>query len=298
MEISEILRQFERATGVFARAAVEEAVARRDEVAPELLGILEETVERPEQIDADRMSHQYAFFLLAQFRDTRAYPYLLRFALLPGDLQYSLGGDFVTEDLGRVLASVCGGDVTGIQSLIENEEADEWARSAALKSLVALVAAGQKTREEVLSYFASLFRGKLTRQWSHVWDSLVARCCDLYPEDLIGDIEQAYEDGLVDPGFIGFDDVEHDIVTGKERVLARLAGNPHLQLVEDTVREMEWWACFRHGPPSRDNWNSARSNIVPGRAGALSPVRTTPKIGRNEPCPCGSGKKYKKCCGG
>ncbi|MDA2933267.1 preprotein translocase subunit SecA [Acidobacteria bacterium AH-259-D05] len=26
-------------------------------------------------------------------------------------------------------------------------------------------------------------------------------------------------------------------------------------------------------------------------------VRTTPKVGRNDPCPCGSGKKYKKCCG-
>lgn len=25
--------------------------------------------------------------------------------------------------------------------------------------------------------------------------------------------------------------------------------------------------------------------------------RETPKVGRNEPCPCGSGKKYKKCCG-
>ncbi len=25
--------------------------------------------------------------------------------------------------------------------------------------------------------------------------------------------------------------------------------------------------------------------------------RATPKIGRNDPCPCGSGKKYKKCCG-
>jgi uncharacterized protein len=25
--------------------------------------------------------------------------------------------------------------------------------------------------------------------------------------------------------------------------------------------------------------------------------RTTPKVGRNDPCPCGSGKKYKKCCG-
>jgi SEC-C motif-containing protein len=26
-------------------------------------------------------------------------------------------------------------------------------------------------------------------------------------------------------------------------------------------------------------------------------VRDAPKIGRNEPCPCGSGKKHKKCCG-
>ena len=29
----------------------------------------------------------------------------------------------------------------------------------------------------------------------------------------------------------------------------------------------------------------------------LEPVRTEPKIGRNDLCSCGSGKKYKKCCG-
>lgn len=28
------------------------------------------------------------------------------------------------------------------------------------------------------------------------------------------------------------------------------------------------------------------------------PIRTAPKVGRNEPCPCGSGRKYKRCCGG
>jgi len=28
----------------------------------------------------------------------------------------------------------------------------------------------------------------------------------------------------------------------------------------------------------------------------ISTVINTAKIGRNEPCPCGSGKKYKKCC--
>jgi len=28
-----------------------------------------------------------------------------------------------------------------------------------------------------------------------------------------------------------------------------------------------------------------------------APRRTSPAVGRNEPCPCGSGQKYKKCCG-
>jgi preprotein translocase subunit SecA len=29
----------------------------------------------------------------------------------------------------------------------------------------------------------------------------------------------------------------------------------------------------------------------------LEPVRVGPKVGRNDPCPCGSGKKYKQCHG-
>jgi preprotein translocase subunit SecA len=35
----------------------------------------------------------------------------------------------------------------------------------------------------------------------------------------------------------------------------------------------------------------------PAQAEAPKPVRTGAKIGRNDPCPCGSGKKYKRCCG-
>lgn len=32
--------------------------------------------------------------------------------------------------------------------------------------------------------------------------------------------------------------------------------------------------------------------------GVETPVSRGAKVGRNEPCPCGSGKKFKKCCGG
>ncbi|MBT5753301.1 MAG: hypothetical protein HOI33_11435 [Rhodospirillaceae bacterium] len=36
---------------------------------------------------------------------------------------------------------------------------------------------------------------------------------------------------------------------------------------------------------------------VDGKMNPRSNPVTSEKIGRNEPCPCGSGKKYKKCCG-
>lgn len=41
-------------------------------------------------------------------------------------------------------------------------------------------------------------------------------------------------------------------------------------------------------------WLSRREEFMPRRA---APVRRSePRVGRNDPCPCGSGKKYKKCC--
>jgi preprotein translocase subunit SecA len=45
---------------------------------------------------------------------------------------------------------------------------------------------------------------------------------------------------------------------------------------------------------------SQASDMVSEAAEALSkpaPMRVGPKVGRNDPCPCGSGKKYKQCCG-
>jgi preprotein translocase subunit SecA len=48
------------------------------------------------------------------------------------------------------------------------------------------------------------------------------------------------------------------------------------------------------GPPKN------QSDVVSEAANAhekAKPVRTGPKVGRNDPCPCGSGKKYKQCCG-
>jgi preprotein translocase subunit SecA len=67
----------------------------------------------------------------------------------------------------------------------------------------------------------------------------------------------------------------------------------HHGYIEDPVSEMSWWKAFDEDsddgddPFEDDPWDEPH---VPY-------VREAPKIGRNDPCPCGSGKKYKKCHG-
>jgi len=303
MEVFEIIERFEWFDGKFEREAVEAAIARREEVIPELLQVLEEIAD-PEQarqldVEGDYMAHLYAMFLLAQFRETRAYPLVARIALLPGDLLDSLFSDFITENLGNVLASVCGGDLGGIESIIESADADEWVRGAALAGLVTLVAAGVKSREEILTYFASLFHGKLTDKNEAVWSDLVAYSTDLYAPELLGDIERAFEEGLVDPTIIGIDDVRRDFAKGEEWALDQLATRSHRHLIDDTIKEMGWWATFNEdearpaqvGTPGLAAANPWRDDSFTGYK------RAAPKVGRNDPCPCGGGKKYKKCCG-
>jgi preprotein translocase subunit SecA len=50
---------------------------------------------------------------------------------------------------------------------------------------------------------------------------------------------------------------------------------------------------------SASGGHATMSNVLANRQAAerRTPVTHAPKIGRNDPCPCGSGKKYKKCCG-
>jgi len=51
---------------------------------------------------------------------------------------------------------------------------------------------------------------------------------------------------------------------------------------------------------SSSGGDSHASDVVSEAADQLSkqkPKRSGPKVGRNDPCPCGSGKKYKHCCG-
>jgi hypothetical protein len=64
MTIPEIIETLTRHTGKFPKAAVEEAMSRKEEITPHLLDALEEMAKEPKQFDRDDyMLHLYAPYL-------------------------------------------------------------------------------------------------------------------------------------------------------------------------------------------------------------------------------------------
>ncbi len=162
-------------------------------------------------------------------------------------------GDVVTEDLSRIIASVYDGDIEPIKRLIENREANEYVRGAALQSLVILVVQGIISREQVIEYFKQLFSLLFKNQSStsaaeeepdYIWTELVINASIIAPLELQEYIERSLDQDLLEPFFFGKDDFDNCLQAGFEDNLKKLRDNPHYSLIEDTVSEMKIWYSF------------------------------------------------------
>jgi Protein of unknown function (DUF1186) len=247
MELTEIIAELENYTGIFPRLALEQAIAEQAAITPILLATVEQWKSKLEELSElpDYHLHVYAIYLLAQFKESQAYQPIVDFFSVPGEISMDVTGDLVTEDLGRILASVCDGNIAPIQELIENRQANEYARSSALSSLIILVLQGTLDRAVVIKYFEELFSTRLEQEYSSIWTNLVMESAVLAPLQLKQQIDQVFEADLVDQFFFAPEDVDYYINLGQEASLNELQDRHHYSLIEDTISEMESWRCFQ-----------------------------------------------------
>jgi len=118
------------------------------------------------------------------------------------------------------------------------------------------------------------------------------------------------KDNLVDPSYADLADLEREAHVPFEKK-EDWKREKLSSLVSDAVSEMSWWAAFEAddrpkpsvshqkpiapAPPLRPMEHDETADAAPETPPSAG-IRRGPKIGRNDPCPCGSGKKYKKCC--
>ncbi|MEZ5314687.1 MAG: DUF1186 domain-containing protein [Chlamydiales bacterium] len=227
--------------GEFPRDAIEAAIAKRKQITPHLLMILEDAIYRIDEIieDDNYQGHLYAMYLLAQFREEKAYPLIIELFSYPGEIPHAIAGDVLTEDLSRILASVCGKNIDPLKKMIENPSINEYVRAACQACLVTLVGCGFINRKEVIEYFRALFHEKLEKHPSFVWDHLIVSSCSLYPEEIFDEIKRAFDRNLINKAFISIEDVVTTLGEEKQRHLFQLFHDA--ELIDDTVAEMEKW---------------------------------------------------------
>jgi len=218
--------------------------------------------------------------------------------------------DGIIGDLGRILASTCfeSEDTSCIEALIRDDNAHDLIRCEALRAWLTLVICGFKSRADVLAFFTRLFEGDLARTPGEVWGELALCCAHLYLTELRPAITQAFAEDLAPEGFINESDVDEVFAMPQEEAIDNALGGESPFIVEP-ADELRDWACFGDthdflfgdaltGDDFVDSGGSWLPPAPRDSAPAPEPIRREePKIGRNDPCPCGSGKKYKKCCG-
>jgi len=240
--ISEQLKtDFRDFTGAYPREALTRAVENREAVTPMLLKIIEKTLETDHSVieEDDYRLCIYAMYLLAQFREKNAYPLIIRFFSSPGNRALEIVAYMFIEDLGRILASVSCGDTSLLKELIENRQAHELIRSAAIEAFPILVHAGEVSRNDAIEYFRELYKIRLEKRRSMLWVSLISCSIDLYPGELFEEIDQVFENDLVDESFIDQERVYEALEAGQQETLDRFFAAEYYTLIQDVIKEMD-----------------------------------------------------------
>jgi hypothetical protein len=278
--------------------ALESADAHRGVLVQPLLRLLERCVTDPDSAsEADAQLFCYALYLMAKWREARAYQLVIRWLSLPDATSTRLSGDVSTQDGARILAAVCDGDLEPIKRLVLNRDADEFSRGVAVTALALLAVWAEVPRDIILDYFAWLAREGLERQTGYVWGALAAESADIEALAVFPDLLRAYDEGFIDPQVIGRSELDEVEASPRGDHLERLKDRH--PPIDDVAKATSWWARFGKLASSR----RAEELAALAAAGDIDdnspaePFRAPVKVGRNEPCPCGSGKKYKKCCG-
>lgn len=271
-------------------------LARPDEFRDRLLA---EVAKSPDEVRAAIESapderhgyflHVFALYLLALWEEKRAFRPLLAYIAADSHAVLDQLEDTVTEDLHAILARTWdGGDLAPVKAIIEDSGANAFLRSACLRSLMALERMGRMRRNEMIAYAADILERLRHAENSDFAASLVLDLADLQEPGLRSAIDRWFDDDLVDPIF-SRDEVDEAYAAEFGDITEDLTQVDRFNGLIDYLAEWPWFTV--RDVAEFDDLVAAEELDV-----EVPFVREGRKIGRNEPCPCGSGKKYKKCC--
>ena len=294
MNADEALRRFAEDEGL-PRDAMAWALEHWEAAAPRFIAKLRAFAAGAAGDEAVEDQVFYILHLCGQMRETRAYEPLCRLIAGDPDIEVWLG-DAIGETLPGILINVFDGDVGPLLTAIEEPAGDEFARGSALSALGYLVRSKRALDDEAMrELLRRLRREALPREVSGFWFCWAETAAALGYEDLKMEAALLTKEGLLDAADFGLVDFEEVVALARSDP-GGLAGfhDQKVLPLDDAIGALETWV-FGDDDDDGDGLDedAAGPEVNPFDTPYVNPLRD---VGRNDPCPCGSGKKFKKCC--
>jgi uncharacterized protein len=163
------------------------------------------------------------------------------------------------------------------------------------EALAMVVLRGELDRDLVGRFFRDAFMELRPQARSFVWQGWQSAIAMLGLSELRILVKRAFDRSFIDPQWIEFDGFLRDLEWAMKRPgEGRYPHDNEFTLFGDTIDELSRWYGFSdeaHADCER------RLQDIEAELGETGPYRNPFKgVGRNHPCPCGSGKKFKNCC--
>lgn len=211
----------------------------------------------------------HAWRILAQLKSEQAIEPLIRcFDFLCHD-------DWALSDIEEVFALIGPAAIPQLAEYFQRAIADPFAHIMALDALAAIAGQYPEHRNRIIKLFQQYMSAPDESAYE-LNGLLIGRLINLDATEAIEQIRHLFELSCVDIGCAGdLEEVEIQLGFRSKR------STPRPNYAELHGLDADDFVLDHH-----DRYSAHETY-----------VRASPKIGRNDPCPCNSGKKYKKCCG-
>lgn len=298
LSIQELLRALEELGDQVPMELVQAILAKEPEAVIPLRDILQDDQSWEAQGNKQWMP-LHAVKLLGTMADLRALPQLVNTLIQA----YEVEDEWIMEDLPTVFGRIGPPAIDLLEEFIQAYEGDDkvwWSRSAAADGLVAIAMNYPCEQECILTFLHGLF----SEDDDPIFLSfLVKSLLNLGDTTSFPILEEAFDRGIIDEFIIARDDLN-----SAKKVPRNLYNKDLLDFYgpEEVARRKKRWDKEKD---ERERYETQKleereksisielkrleiANILNER----NILPFTGKVGRNEPCPCGSGKKFKKCC--
>jgi len=277
-----------------------EAVLAAKENWSEFLPVIIELMDKFHQETLTEQENKLLNFGILLIVEMKQYDLFEKFIeLCDGDDEYAqplglLLGDSVTEGLSSYFYILANGSYKPLAHLLSSQVAGVYIRNSALDAIFCQYESGQVSKKTLSTLVDRLL--VLYKEQNEFY--LLGSLADL----LINYQWQEYQPAIL---ALADDDYIESFSITRESIEKWQAAGGNEYLLEsglvkkelDVITEISRWVCYR--PASKNTLTARKDKNSHLTVKTLTPERMAEEkkaVGRNEPCHCGSGKKYKKCC--